>query len=45
MWSIEITQLGGIMKTFSMTDVGKARTHNEDSVIVLKMPMMNIYLQ
>lgn len=32
------------MKTFYLTDAGKVRSHNEDSVTILKMMPANIYL-
>ena len=30
------------MKSFYLTDVGKVRDHNEDSVIIIKNHKMNI---
>lgn len=30
------------MKSFYLTDVGKVRSHNEDSIVIVKTRMMNI---
>lgn len=33
------------MQTFYMTDAGKVRTHNEDSVIIVGNKIMNSFSQ
>lgn len=30
------------MKSFYLTDAGKVRDHNEDSVIIVKIKIMNV---
>ena len=36
MWAVKGQREGVIMKSFYLTDTGKVRDHNEDSVIILR---------